>query len=97
MTILQQVLQELEATKGSIKLADLARKLDVEPGALKGMIEFWVRKGRLKNDVPENEAISGACLTGSCGGSCPGPQGCPFVMKMPQTYTLTLGDSDHRS
>jgi hypothetical protein len=95
--MLRQVLQELETAGGSISLTELARKLDVEPGALVGMIEFWVRKGRLIDDARVNDAALGSCSTGSCGGSCSGPQGCPFIVKMPQTYTLAPPDKDRRS
>jgi len=68
-------------------LNDLGRKLGVEQSALEGMIDYWVRKGRLQDDEAVNAAIcnSGAC---SSGVSCPGPQGCPFVVKMPRTFSL---------
>jgi UDP-N-acetylglucosamine pyrophosphorylase len=26
--------------------------------------------------------------------SCPGPQGCPYVVKMPRTFSLTIQDSN---
>jgi hypothetical protein len=48
--ILQQVLQELESTRQPPTLGELARKLNVEPGALRGMVQFLVRKGRLSAD-----------------------------------------------
>jgi hypothetical protein len=90
--VLHQILQEIEAAQGSINLNDLSQKLSIERGALEGMIQYWVRKGRLKDDTQENDVISGVCRTGACGRSCPGPQGCPFVMKMPRTFSLTLYD-----
>jgi hypothetical protein len=48
--ILQQVLQELESTREPTTLGELARKLNVDPDALRGMVEFLVRKGRLSAD-----------------------------------------------
>ena len=95
--MLHQVLQEIEAAQGSINLNDLSQKLGVERSALVGMIQYWVRKGRLKDDVRENNLSLNACSTGTCSGSCPGPQGCPFIMKMPQTYTLTRRNNDDLS
>jgi hypothetical protein len=92
--VLHRVLQEIEAAQGSISLTDLSRKLAVDPGALAGMIQYWVRKGRLKDDSQQAEILLNSCHTGACGGSCPGPQGCPFVMKLPQTYTLTPAKHD---
>jgi hypothetical protein len=66
--VLRQVLEELESLKGPVSLNDLSRKLGVEWSALEGMIAFWVRKGRLRNDYfaarPEE------CANGNCGMSC---------------------------
>lgn len=80
--MLQLVLQEIESSGGTINLVDLSRKLGVEPGALEGMLEFWVRKGRLRSS-------SHGCSTNAvCGGSCGSAQGCPFVIQMPHTFSL---------
>lgn len=94
MTLLREVLRELEAAEGPVNMNALSQKLGVERSALEGMIQFWVRKGRLKDDERENEQIFATCGGGSCGGGCPGPQGCPYVLKMPRTFTLTLYDAD---
>ena len=87
--MLQQVLQEIESAEGAISLNDLAYKLGVDRGALAGMIEFWIRKGRLKVDAWELDAVCSACSGAACGGNYPGAQGCPFVMNMPRTFSLT--------
>jgi hypothetical protein len=92
--VLQQVLREIETAQGLINLTDLARKLGIERSALESMLEFWVRKGRLKNDEREAEASCTMYNDAACGGNCPGPQGCPFIMKMPRTYSLTLPGED---
>ena len=88
--MLNQVLQEIEAAQGPLDLNELSRRLDVERGALDGMIQFWVRKGRLVDDLDESDSV---CATGSCSG-CSGPQGCPYTMTMPRTYSLKLESSD---
>ena len=87
--MLHQVLQAIESAQGSIDINELSRKLSIERSALEGMIQYWVRKGRLKDD-----SQPAACGTGACGASCPGPKGCPFIIKLPQTYTLSLQDDD---
>ncbi len=92
--MLQQILQELEATQGPVSLSDLARKLDVERSALEGMIEFWVRKGRLKDDTQEANAIYSLCNSAACGGSCPASQECHPVTKMPRTFSLVVQNKD---
>ncbi len=90
--MLRQVLREIEAAQGLINLNDLSHKLGIDRSALEGVIQFWVRKGRLKDDERENEQVLAACGGGSCGGSCPGPRGCPYAPNMPRTFTLTLYD-----
>lgn len=85
--MLYQVLHEIEVAKGPLDLDALSRRLDVERGALDGMIQFWVRKGRLIDDAATADLV---CAPGHCGGGCPGPKGCPFTMDMPQTYTLKV-------
>ncbi len=54
------------------------------------MINYLVRKGKLQDDYQVQEAAMGACSSGSCGRSCPGPQACPFVMEMPRTFSLAV-------
>jgi hypothetical protein len=83
--MLQLVLQEIEAAGGTINLSDLSQKLHLEPGALEGMLEFWVRKGRLRREGIQS---SHACSSGpSCGGSCAGAA-CPFIIRIPRTFSL---------
>ena len=92
--VLQQVLRELEATQGPVSLSDLARKLDIERNALKGMIEFWVRKGRLKDDAQEAKVIYGLCSGAICGESCSTSQKCHIVTAGPRTFSLVLHNQD---
>jgi len=89
--MLWQILREVEAAQGPLDLNELSRRLGVERGALDGMIQFWVRKGRLVDDLAAAEGV--VCAAGSCSSGCGGPQGCPFAMKMPRTYSLKLHDS----
>ncbi|HEY51869.1 MAG TPA: hypothetical protein G4N94_00225 [Caldilineae bacterium] len=87
--MLQQVLHEIETANGPVYYGELARKLGVERSALDGMIQFWVQKGRLRRNVPPGHTDSTIC-GGSCRGSCPGPNSCPFVMKTPQAYSIRI-------
>jgi hypothetical protein len=86
--MLQQVLRELETAQGPVNLSQLARKLKVDPGALEGMVQFWVRKGRLKNLAAADETAPLPSCSG-CTGSCPGPAVCPFIVALPRSYALT--------
>ena len=86
--MLRQVLQELEMAQGPISLEELSRRLDIDRDALRGMIEFWVRRGRLQNHDDAMAAALAACPTGSCSGCRLGPQDCSFGTNMPRMYSL---------
>jgi len=80
-TTLRQVLQTFEEARAPRTLTQLARELDIPPGMLEGMIDHWVRKGKLR------ETGSGpACTT--CGQSA----SCPFIAKMPRSFELVTDD-----
>ena len=48
MTMLRQVLQHFEQRSGAISLMQMARDLGVERAVLQDMLDYWVRKGRLR-------------------------------------------------
>lgn len=80
--MLRQVLTAFETCCQPRTLTQLARELDVSPGLLEGMIDYWVRKGRLRERTGP-----GAC--GSCGGAA----GCPFAPVLPRSYELVPDDA----
>ncbi len=80
--MLQQVLQALETADGPVSLDELSRRLGIERSALEGMIDFWVRKGRLKEQ-------RGACGDPGSGCTCSShPGGCSFDRAGPRTISL---------
>ncbi len=89
--MLQRVLEEIEQSQEPLNLADLARRMGIEQSALEGMIEYWVRRGRLKDDRHSAEEAYILCSGRVCGtgSSCPGPQECPFIITAPRTFSLT--------
>ncbi len=46
--------------RGSAPLSDIALHFDSEPDAVRGMLEQWVRKGKVRKNL----------LSASCGSSC---------------------------
>ncbi len=86
--MLRQVLQELEMAQGPISLEEFSRGLGIDRDALRGMIEFWVRRGRLQNHDEGIAAALATCLTGSCSGCRLGPQDCSSPTNMPRMYSL---------
>lgn len=76
-TVLRQVLAVFENSHEPRTLSQLARELGLPLGTLEGMIDYWVRKGKLR------EASSGqGCST------CGGAKGCPFIPTLPRCYEL---------
>lgn len=92
--MLNQVLQEIKFSQSSLNLSDLSYKLNIERSALEGMLQFWVRKGRLRDDDADLAAVTSTCSPPSCGGSCADMAVCPFVAKMPKTYSIPAQMSD---
>ncbi|MBI9043206.1 MAG: hypothetical protein JEZ06_01900 [Anaerolineaceae bacterium] len=78
--MLHKILEEFEKSNSTISLNGLAKKLDIERGALEGMLEYWVRKGRIRADDQDSSCVS--CHSTSACGSCNNG------MKFPKTYSL---------
>ncbi len=79
MTLLREVLTVFEQAEGPLRLSDLAERLNVSPGVLEGMIEFWVRKGRMR-------MVAGCPI--NCG-TCPADDCLLKTLRLPARYELT--------
>lgn len=77
--LLREVLDAFEQT-GPLSLAQLARRLDIEPNALEGMIQFWVNKGKLR------EVSNQQCST------CGVQHTCPLPSVIPRRYERVARD-----
>lgn len=87
MGLLHQVLAEIEAAEGPLTVNELGHRLDVDTSALVPMIEFWVRKGRLR-DEDTAVAEESVCAIGDCGATCAGTNSCVYTARMPRSYSL---------
>jgi len=72
--VLARILAAIELSGGAVDLRTLARTLEVEPGALEGMIQHWVRKGRLVARAGDGDPDAGGA---SCPSSCVVRAACP--------------------
>ena len=81
---LREVLRAFETAPGPLSLNDIARDLDITPGMLDGMIDYWVRKGKIR------PAASGAC--GSCAACSLSKSCCTYSPAMPRSYMLVTDD-----
>lgn len=74
---LRQVLTIFETATTPLSLPQVARDLDISVERLEGMLQYWVRKGKLRENA-------GAAKCESCGQK----GACAFVMEMPHSYEL---------
>ena len=85
--MLDRLLSTIRQTNGPISFDDLSKRLQVERSALEPMLELLVRKGLLTEWTSGEADV--ACGAGSCGTSCTGVQGCPFIAGgMPRTLEI---------
>jgi hypothetical protein len=82
VTKLREVLRAFEQARGPISLDDLSRQLGVDRGTLEAMLDFWVRKGRLRGVNP-------AQLPDGCT-ACSTASGCPFAVNRGATSSRNL-------
>jgi hypothetical protein len=83
MSTLRNVLAIFEQSSGAISVQQLARQLDVSSPVLEDMIQFWVRKGKVRE--------SG---NGETCNTCGSARGCPFIMNMPRRFELVRDDAE---
>ena len=79
---LSRLLTLFEESSGALSVRFLAQELEVTSERLEGMVDFWIRKGKIR--------VS-AALT-DCG-SCGVKGDCPLIMNMPRTFEL-VADAD---
>jgi hypothetical protein len=79
-TKLREVLKAFEESPGPISLNDMARDLNMAPGMLEGMIDYWVRKGKIR------ERGGSACER------CHSAKNCSYSPTMPRSYELVSTD-----
>jgi len=95
--MLSRVLNEINSSTEPISLSVLSQKLNIEPSALDGMLSFWVRKGKLKDDDVETSSDhKSGLVTCNCGPSCNGASNCSFMAKMPKSYSLATKTKGNR-
>lgn len=88
--MLNQVLFEIKKSKTPLSLAMLSQKLNIDHGALEGILAFWVHKGRLQIDSQSknSESNNGKNCSGCCcqGAACQEAAHCAFMAKTPKVY-----------
>lgn len=86
--MLREVLQAIEAADGPVHVGALSQQLQIDRSVLEGMIDYWVRKGRLQARRTEEHVC--ASTASHCGGGCSGAAACPFIARMPKSYSIEL-------
>lgn len=80
-TTLRQVLNVFEQNQEPIALSRLATQFGMPPALIEGMLDHWVRKGKLRVATGHENC-----------GSCAKDGDCAFVVDMPKSYELAGND-----
>lgn len=81
---LKEVLNRFADQTIPVSVNRLAQDMEIEPGVLRGMIDYWVRKGKLR------EVNSGGETCMSCGVKSV----CPFIIALPRYYEIATDEND---
>lgn len=81
---LREVLNRFEDQAVPVSISRLAHDMGLDVGIVRGMIGYWVRKGRLR----EVGVQTAACQTCGTHGAC------PFVVSLPVYYELVRPGDD---
>jgi len=83
--MIRQIIDEIENANGAVALNTLCLKLGIDRSACEGMFQYLIRTGRL---VKESDLTEPGDGVQGCASTCAKGANCPFVAKMPDTYTL---------
>lgn len=83
---LREVLNRFADQSAPVSIHRMAQDMGIEPNILSGMIDYWVRKGKLR----EVSGVGETCHTCGIKGAC------PYVITLPRSYELA-GDDDTQS
>jgi hypothetical protein len=90
MTILDRLLDELHTVKGPIRSSELASRIGISDSALDGMLDVLVAKGKLEGPAEMAEEELVACSGTACGALCVGLDKCPFIVDVPEVFSLVI-------
>ncbi|NLW71795.1 MAG: hypothetical protein GXY37_02760 [Chloroflexi bacterium] len=90
--MLALVLQELQKSKEPLSVAALSKKLNIDQSALEGMLDHWVRKKRLIENNAQGEMPANCAACSGHARSCHCSAQCPFIARMPKTYSIAAGE-----
>lgn len=77
VSTLSKLLSLFENSSGAMSVNSLARELEISPERVEGLIDFWVRKGKITSSSSLKEC-----------GNCSTKGDCPFILELPLTYEL---------
>jgi hypothetical protein len=82
---LREVLSRFETYRMPVSVAQMAQEMQLEPGVLYSMIDYWVRKGKLR----EVNSHQQTCHT------CGIKTGCPFIVALPRYFERVTEMTSH--
>ena len=84
VSLFRQVLNRFEDNNRPLTLTALARDLDISKVMLEEILQYWVKKGKLR-EVSFNDDNCSSCGIESS---------CPFVVTMPRMFEIASKEDD---
>lgn len=94
--MLKEILAEFDRVDAPLDLNELSDRLNIQKSALQGMITTLVNQGKLNKDATAGPSQGKSTCSGHCMG-CAAASNCPFIGKMPVSYSKTKGLPPHGS
>ena len=88
MATLYSVINTIREANRPMSMEQLAYELKIDRTALEGMIDFWLKKGRLREVGPTAGTICEVTGCSTC--SVSGPMSCPMVVHDPKRYEIVI-------
>lgn len=80
--MLREVLHRFQNQTAPVSVAQMAREMDTTPEMLRTMIDYWIRKGKLRVANCDQETCN----------TCGAKSGCPFIVHLPVYYEVVEAD-----
>ena len=76
MSQLREVLHQFDGRQTPVSIKQMSREMNIEIGVLHDMINYWVRKGKLREVNSSGEQCNTCGIKGAC----------PFIVALPRYY-----------
>lgn len=95
--MLKEILAEFDRVDAPLDLNELSERLNIQKSALQGMMTTLVNQGKLKKDTVAGPSQGETTCNGVQCMGCSASSQCPFIGKMPASYSKVRGQPPYGS